>query len=106
MLPYPSVVLFFPGCFFRVLENSNTVCIFCDSAAVELENLTVCTYSKNWELPTVLTLLCSERRFLHCVMFLRFCFVLIPFSVCRLDYTLERKNHTTVTTVIPKIGKK
>uniref|UniRef100_A0A3P8T7E8 Si:ch211-157b11.12 n=1 Tax=Amphiprion percula TaxID=161767 RepID=A0A3P8T7E8_AMPPE len=53
-----------PGCFMRVLENSNTVCIFCDSAAADLENITVCTY----------------------------------------NYTLERKNHTTVTTVIPKIG--
>ncbi|XP_070816018.1 uncharacterized protein C1orf159 homolog [Chaetodon trifascialis] len=53
-----------PGCFLRVLENSNTVCIFCDSAAVDLENITVCTY----------------------------------------NYTVERKNHTTVTTVIPKIG--
>ncbi|KAI3370048.1 hypothetical protein L3Q82_024836 [Scortum barcoo] len=51
------------GCFLRVLENSNTVCIFCDSAAVDLENITVCTY----------------------------------------NYTMERKNHTTVTTVIPKI---
>eukprot|EP00064_Thunnus_orientalis_P022752 superscaffoldBa00007961_g22968 len=53
-----------PGCFLRVLENSNTVCIFCDSAAVDLENITVCTY----------------------------------------NYTVERKNHTTVTTVIPKIA--
>ncbi|MEQ2293105.1 hypothetical protein AMECASPLE_029741 [Ameca splendens] len=53
-----------PGCFYRVLENSNTVCIFCESTAVDLENVTVCTY----------------------------------------NYTLERKNHTTVTTVIPKIG--
>ncbi|XP_015814314.3 uncharacterized protein C1orf159 homolog [Nothobranchius furzeri] len=53
-----------PGCFFRILENNNTVCIFCDSAAVDLENVTVCTY----------------------------------------NYTVERKNHTTVTTVIPKIG--
>ncbi|KAI4827641.1 hypothetical protein KUCAC02_031024, partial [Chaenocephalus aceratus] len=53
-----------PGCFLRVLENSNTVCIFCDSAAVDLDNITVCTY----------------------------------------NYTLEKKNHTTVTTVIPKIG--
>lgn len=34
------------GCFFRVLENSNTICIFCESAAVDLENTTVCTYSK------------------------------------------------------------
>ncbi|XP_032368916.1 uncharacterized protein C1orf159 homolog [Etheostoma spectabile] len=33
-----------PGCFLRVLDNSNTVCIFCDSAAVDLENITVCTY--------------------------------------------------------------
>lgn len=38
------------GCFLRVLENSNTVCIFCDSAAVDLENITVCTYSKGCEL--------------------------------------------------------
>ncbi|XP_039654897.1 uncharacterized protein C1orf159 homolog isoform X2 [Perca fluviatilis] len=53
-----------PGCFLRVLDNSNTVCIFCDSAAVDLENITVCTY----------------------------------------NYTMERKNHTTVTTVIPKIA--
>nr|XP_020453663.1 uncharacterized protein C1orf159 homolog [Monopterus albus] len=53
-----------PGCFLRVLENSNTICIFCDSAAVDLENITVCTY----------------------------------------NYTVEKKNHTTVTTVIPKIG--
>uniref|UniRef100_A0A1A8R414 Chromosome 1 open reading frame 159 n=3 Tax=Nothobranchius TaxID=28779 RepID=A0A1A8R414_9TELE len=53
-----------PGCFFRILENNNTVCIFCDSAAVDLDNVTVCTY----------------------------------------NYTVERKNHTTVTTVIPKIG--
>ncbi|XP_035008933.1 uncharacterized protein C1orf159 homolog isoform X1 [Hippoglossus stenolepis] len=52
------------GCFLRVLENSNTVCIICDSASVDLENITVCTY----------------------------------------NYTMERKNHTTVTTVIPKIG--
>lgn len=41
------------GCFLRVLDNSNTVCIFCDSAAVDLENITVCTYSKeDWELST------------------------------------------------------
>ncbi|KAF7665463.1 hypothetical protein LDENG_00142500 [Lucifuga dentata] len=53
-----------PGCYLRVLENSNTVCIFCDAAAIDVENLTVCTY----------------------------------------NYTVERKNHTTVTTVIPKIG--
>ncbi|XP_053299307.1 uncharacterized protein C1orf159 homolog [Pleuronectes platessa] len=53
-----------PGCFLRVLENSNTVCIICDSASVDLENITVCSY----------------------------------------NYTMERKNHTTVTTVIPKIG--
>ncbi|KAF3856282.1 hypothetical protein F7725_017005 [Dissostichus mawsoni] len=33
-----------PGCFLRVLENSNTVCIFCDLAAVDLDNITVCTY--------------------------------------------------------------
>ncbi|XP_026204854.1 uncharacterized protein C1orf159 homolog [Anabas testudineus] len=52
-----------PGCFLRVLEN-RTICIFCDSAAVDLENTTVCTY----------------------------------------NYTIEKKNHTTVTTVIPKIG--
>lgn len=52
-----------PGCFYRLLENT-TVCILCDSAAVDLENVTVCTY----------------------------------------NYTLERKNHTTVTTVVPKIG--
>lgn len=38
------------GCFLRVLENSNTVCIFCDSAAVDLDNITVCTYSKDGEL--------------------------------------------------------
>lgn len=53
-----------PGCFLRILENSNTVCIFCDSAAVDLENITACTY----------------------------------------NYTIERKNHTTFTTVVPKIG--
>ncbi|XP_076013016.1 uncharacterized protein C1orf159 homolog [Genypterus blacodes] len=53
-----------PGCFLHLLENSNTVCIFCDSAAADVENLTACTY----------------------------------------NYTVERKNHTTVTTVIPKIG--
>ncbi|XP_062259417.1 uncharacterized protein C1orf159 homolog isoform X2 [Platichthys flesus] len=53
-----------PGCFLRVLENSNTVCIICDSTSVDLENITVCSY----------------------------------------NYTMERKNHTTVTTVIPKIG--
>ncbi|KAJ0023229.1 hypothetical protein NQD34_003128, partial [Periophthalmus magnuspinnatus] len=53
-----------PGCFLRVLENSNTVCIFCDSAPAELENMTACTY----------------------------------------NYTVEKKNHTTVTTVIPEIG--
>ncbi|KAM4612626.1 uncharacterized protein C1orf159 homolog [Polymixia lowei] len=53
-----------PGCYMRVLENSNTVCIHCDSAAVDLENLTACTY----------------------------------------NYSVERKNRTTVTTVIPKIG--
>ncbi|KAF3689912.1 putative protein C1orf159 Precursor [Channa argus] len=51
-----------PGCFLRVLEN--TICIFCDSAVVDVENTTICTY----------------------------------------NYTMERKNHTTVTTVIPKIG--
>ncbi|TNM88832.1 uncharacterized protein C1orf159 homolog [Takifugu flavidus] len=53
-----------PGCFWRVLENSNTVCIFCDPATADLDNITVCTY----------------------------------------NYTLERKNDTTVTTVTPKIG--
>uniref|UniRef100_A0A4W6DBI2 Si:ch211-157b11.12 n=1 Tax=Lates calcarifer TaxID=8187 RepID=A0A4W6DBI2_LATCA len=46
------------------LRTATPVCIFCDSAAVDLENITVCTY----------------------------------------NYTVERKNHTTVTTVIPKIG--
>ncbi|XP_056130899.1 uncharacterized protein C1orf159 homolog [Lampris incognitus] len=53
-----------PGCYLRVIENSNTICIHCDSATVDLENLTACSY----------------------------------------NYTVERKNHTTVTTVIPKIG--
>ncbi|XP_028303926.1 uncharacterized protein C1orf159 homolog [Gouania willdenowi] len=53
-----------PGCFVRVLENSNTICIFCDSAAVDLDNVTICTY----------------------------------------NYTADRRNLTTVTTVIPKIG--
>ncbi|XP_029906619.1 uncharacterized protein C1orf159 homolog [Myripristis murdjan] len=53
-----------PGCFLRVLENSNTICIYCDSATVDVENLTACSY----------------------------------------NYTVERKNQTTVTTVIPKIG--
>uniref|UniRef100_A0A8C6PLA8 Si:ch211-157b11.12 n=1 Tax=Nothobranchius furzeri TaxID=105023 RepID=A0A8C6PLA8_NOTFU len=27
-------------------------------------------------------------------------------ALCFIDYTVERKNHTTVTTVIPKIGKR
>ncbi|XP_071768793.1 uncharacterized protein C1orf159 homolog [Centroberyx gerrardi] len=53
-----------PGCYLRVLENSNTVCIYCDSATVDVENLTACSY----------------------------------------NYTVERKNRTTVTTVVPKIG--
>uniref|UniRef100_A0A3P8UK59 Si:ch211-157b11.12 n=1 Tax=Cynoglossus semilaevis TaxID=244447 RepID=A0A3P8UK59_CYNSE len=55
-----------PGCFLRVLNNNNnnTVCIFCDSASVDLENATVCTY----------------------------------------NYTVDRRNHTTVTTVNPTIG--
>ncbi|XP_068598180.1 uncharacterized protein C1orf159 homolog [Brachionichthys hirsutus] len=53
-----------PGCFLRLLENGKHVCLFCDSAAVDTENVTVCTYNN----------------------------------------ITERKNHTTVTTVIPKIG--
>ncbi|XP_054641046.1 uncharacterized protein C1orf159 homolog isoform X2 [Dunckerocampus dactyliophorus] len=53
-----------PGCFFRVLESSSTVCIQCDPAAVDSEDITNCTY----------------------------------------NYTMDRKNHTTVTTVMPKIG--
>ncbi|XP_061641321.1 uncharacterized protein C1orf159 homolog isoform X3 [Phyllopteryx taeniolatus] len=53
-----------PGCFFRVLEGSNTVCILCEPAAVDSENITTCTY----------------------------------------NYTMDRKNHTTVTTVMPKIA--
>nr|XP_057931077.1 uncharacterized protein C1orf159 homolog [Doryrhamphus excisus] len=53
-----------PGCFFRVLESSSTVCIQCDPAAVDSEEVTNCTY----------------------------------------NYTMDRKNHTTVTTVMPKIG--
>ncbi|XP_053724477.1 uncharacterized protein C1orf159 homolog [Synchiropus splendidus] len=53
-----------PGCFLRVLENGNHICIFCDSAAVDLENITTCSY----------------------------------------NYTVDVKNHTTITTVVPKIG--
>ncbi|CAL9704781.1 unnamed protein product [Knipowitschia caucasica] len=53
-----------PGCFLRLLENSNTVCIFCDSASLDLENITACTF----------------------------------------NFTMEKRNHTTVTTVMPKIG--
>ncbi|KAM9800759.1 uncharacterized protein C1orf159 homolog [Syngnathus typhle] len=53
-----------PGCFLRVLESSNTVCILCDPGAVESENATTCTY----------------------------------------NYTIDRRNHTTVTNVMPKIG--
>ncbi|CAL8257198.1 unnamed protein product [Boreogadus saida] len=53
-----------PGCYLRFLENTNTVCIYCDPSAVDLENSTACSY----------------------------------------NYTEERKNLTTVTTVIPKIG--
>uniref|UniRef100_A0AAX7TS44 Uncharacterized protein n=1 Tax=Astatotilapia calliptera TaxID=8154 RepID=A0AAX7TS44_ASTCA len=82
-----------PGCFLRVLENTNTVCILCDSAAVDLENITVCTYSKDSEL------------FACWIVSLMFgSFVLTRLFLCFLDYTLERKNHTTVTTVVPKIG--
>lgn len=91
--------LFFSGCFLRVLENSNTVCIFCDSAAVDLENITVCTYSKDWELSTDFF---EVHKKLNLTLYHVFFFDL---SVCSLDYTVERKNHTTVTTVIPKIGK-
>ncbi|XP_061907779.1 uncharacterized protein C1orf159 homolog isoform X1 [Entelurus aequoreus] len=53
-----------PGCFFRVLESSSIICIQCDSATVDADNVTTCTY----------------------------------------NYTMDRKNHTTVTTVMPKIG--
>ncbi|XP_051932468.1 uncharacterized protein C1orf159 homolog isoform X1 [Hippocampus zosterae] len=52
-----------PGCFFRVLEGSNTVCILCEPAAIDSENVTSCTY----------------------------------------NYTMDRRNYTTVTTVMPKI---
>lgn len=84
----------FTGCFLRVLENTNTVCILCDSAAVDLENITVCTYSK-------------DSRLTACwiVSPMFGSFVLTRLFLCFLDYTLERKNHTTVTTVVPKIGK-
>ncbi|XP_077429089.1 uncharacterized protein C1orf159 homolog [Vanacampus margaritifer] len=53
-----------PGCFFRVLESSNIVCILCEPASVDSQNITTCTY----------------------------------------NYTMDRRNHTTVTTVMPKIG--
>lgn len=39
---------------------------------------------------------------LHCIAF---SFFLIRPCCAFLDYTVEKKNHTTVTTVIPKIGK-
>ncbi|KAK0138911.1 hypothetical protein N1851_024530 [Merluccius polli] len=55
-----------PGCYLRFLENTNTVCIYCDPTAVDLENSTACNY----------------------------------------NYTVERKNHTTVTTVVPKIAER
>lgn len=42
-----KLLLIYSGCFLRVLENSNTVCIFCDPAAVDVENITTCTYSKD-----------------------------------------------------------
>ncbi|XP_068170418.1 uncharacterized protein C1orf159 homolog isoform X2 [Antennarius striatus] len=53
-----------PGCFLRILENGRSICIFCDSATVDSENITVCTYNN----------------------------------------ITEKRNFTTVTTVIPKIG--
>lgn len=45
------------------------------------------------------TLLCTHNGELHCVLFFS---LSLLFTV---DYTVEKKNHTTVTTVIPKIGK-
>lgn len=91
------IYVYISGCFMRYLENSNTVCIFCDSAAVDLENITVCTYSKHRELSSN-SLLCTYNGKLHCDFFS----LSLLFTV---DYTVEKKNHTTVTTVIPKIGK-
>lgn len=89
--------VYISGCFMRYLENSNTVCIFCDSAAVDLENITVCTYSKQRELSSN-SLLCTYNGKSYIVLFS----LSLLFTV---DYTMEKKNHTTVTTVIPKIGK-
>ncbi|CAL8340600.1 unnamed protein product [Lota lota] len=53
-----------PGCYLRFLENTNTVCIYCDPSAVDLENSTACSNND----------------------------------------TVERKNRTTATAVIPTIG--
>ncbi|XP_057703078.1 uncharacterized protein C1orf159 homolog isoform X2 [Corythoichthys intestinalis] len=53
-----------PGCFFRVLESSNIVCILCEPSSIDSENITACTY----------------------------------------NYTMDRRNATTVTTVMPNIG--
>lgn len=82
------------GCFLRVLENK-TICIFCDTAAVDLENTTVCTYSKD------VSVFKYIKKIYECYIAL-FSSALF---MCFLDYTVDKKNHTTVTTVIPKIGK-
>lgn len=90
--------VYISGCFMRYLENSNTVCIFCDSAAVDLENITVCTYSKHREL--------SSNSLLYTYNGKSYIVGFFPSSLFfTVDYTVEKKNHTTVTTVIPKIGK-
>lgn len=43
---YQWFIYYFSGCFLRVLEDRNTVCIFCHPAAADLDNITICTYSK------------------------------------------------------------
>lgn len=81
----------------RYLENSNTVCIFCDSAAVDLENITVCTYSKDHkDQSSYWWWSGSIRKMVSLTLF-------VP--ILSADYTVDKKNHTTVTTVFPKIGK-
>ena len=90
----------YSGCYLRVLENNTAVCMHCDSTIADLENFTACNYSKwtstgherwvGWGVPQV-SWPCSF-----------FPFISLPLTA----YITERTNHTTITTVLPTIGKK
>ncbi|XP_067095024.1 uncharacterized protein C1orf159 homolog [Osmerus mordax] len=38
-----------PGCYLRVLENNTSVCMQCDPATIEMDNLTACNYTYTME---------------------------------------------------------